>query len=166
MKKTKIKVVIAIVVMLVIYIIVSNYLSLQKSVNIDADYLSKQNMVGNIKDVLCVEKFTEKESVAIALAEGEDGFLYVFVLSDASSRYAYVSADKIYKFKLSDNNDKYFSSENTKFGEAYYCLYADLTDDEVIIGGNEREVYKFKHTIEGTEYQLGFYCGLTKDATE
>lgn len=166
MNRVKIKVVFIVVVMLVIYIVVSNYLSLQKSVNIDADYLSKQNMVGNIEDILYVEKFTEKESVAIALTEGEDGFLYVFVLCDGPSRYSYVSADKIYKLKLSDNGDKYFSSDNTKFGEAYYCLYANPVDDKVITDGEGREVYKFKHTIEGTEYQLGFYCGLTKDASE
>ncbi|MBP3381318.1 MAG: hypothetical protein J6L00_01625, partial [Clostridia bacterium] len=61
-KKSKIITIVFIVIAVVVYITVSHWLSLQKSVDIDVDYL--YGAADDLKEVLYVDKFTDNESVA------------------------------------------------------------------------------------------------------
>ena len=151
-KKSKIITIVFIVIAVVVYITVSHWLSLQKSVDIDVDYL--YGAADDLKEVLYVDKFTDNESVAIALGKGKDDSPYVFVLWDQWSRYTNRASYKPHISTL------YKETPATKFGQPYFCIFPNPTEDTVMVNGLEHKVFKFNATIDGVEYYLGFYCGL------
>ena len=157
-KKTKIITIVSVIVVIVIYITVSHMMSLQKSVDIDAEYLS--SIDGDVKEVLYVEKFTDKESVVIALAKKDDGLINVYALWDTHVRYGYQRAYKVYSTEQFNNIEQYKTIASTKFGDLYCCIFPNPTDDTVTVNGKEHDVVKFSATIDGVRYDLGFYCGL------
>ena len=151
-KKTKIITIVSVIVVIVIYITVSHRMSLQKSVDIDAEYLS--SIDGDVKEVLYVEKFTDEESVVIALGKGRDDAPYIFVLWDEWSRYTHRTSYKPHK------SDLYEETPETEFGQPYFAIFPNPTYDTVTVNGKEHDVVKFSATIDGVRYDLGFYCGL------
>ena len=151
-KKSKIITIISIVLAVVVYITVSHWLSLQKSEDIKVDHF--YGLVDDLKEVLHVDKFTDKESVAIALGKGKDDSPYVFVLWDQWSRYTNRTSYKPH------NSSLYKETPATKFGQPYFGIFPDPTEDTVMVNGLEHKVFKFNATIDGVEYNLGFYCGL------
>lgn len=157
-KKSKIIFIVSIVLLLVVYITVSHWLSLQKSVDIDAKYLS--SIVEDIKEVLYVEKFTDKESVVIAIAKNSDDSINVCALWDTHLRYGYQRTYQIYSTEQFNSIEQYKTIASTKFGDLYFCIFPDPTDDTVTVDGVEHKMFKFNATINGENYYLGFYCGL------
>ena len=158
MKITKSKIIIAIVVMLVVYIAISHFISLHKSVDIDKEYLSRVR--DDIKEVIYVEKFTDNESVAIALGKNEADEPYIFIMWDAWNRYTHTSSFGIHSVEQLNDIYDYEKVSDTKFGQPYYCLFQNPTTDTVTLDGKEHKVFKFNCTLDGEEYYLGFYCGL------
>ncbi|MBR5223551.1 MAG: hypothetical protein IKV81_05255 [Clostridia bacterium] len=157
-KKSKIITIVSIIVVLVVYITISHWLSLQKSVDIDAEYLS--SVAEDVEEVLYVKKFTNNESVAIALGKSKDDSPCVFVLWDEWNRYTNRASYKPHTSNL------YKETSKTKFGQPYFGIFPNPTDDTVTVNGKEHKVFKFYATIDGVSYHLGFYCGLkntTKD---
>ena len=156
MKSTRAKILIIesiiIVIALVVYITVSHKLSMQKSVDINVEYLSP--IVDDLKEILYVEKFTDNESVAIALGKSEDDSPYVFVLWDDWNRYTY---RPFFKPHVSEF---YMETKPTEFGQPYFYIFPNPTDSSMMINGNQHEVFKFNATIDGVKYDLGFCCGL------
>ena len=157
-KKSKIITIVSIVLAVVVYITVSHWLSLQKSVDIDVKYLS--SIDGDIKEVLYVEKFTDEESAVIALAKNSDDCINVYALWDTHIRYGYQRTYQIYSTEQFNSIEQYKIIASTKFGDLYVCIFPNPTEDTVMVNGLEHKVFKFNATIDGVEYYLGFYCGL------
>lgn len=156
-KKSKIITIASIVLAVVVYITASHWVSLQKSMDIKVDRF--YSLVDDLKEIIYVDKFADKESVAIALGKGRDGSPYIFVLWDGWSRYANILAYE------PDNINYNIEAEMTKFGQPYFGIFPNPTEDTVMVNGLEHKVFKFNATIDGVEYYLGFYCGL-KNITE
>lgn len=157
-KRSKIITIVSIVITVVVYITVSHWLSLKKSVDIDVKYLS--DFVEDIEEVLYVEKFTDNESVAIALAKNSDDSINVCALWDTHLRYGYQRTYQIYSTEQFNSIEQYKTIASTKFGDLYCCIFPNPTDDTVTVNGVEHKVFKFYATIDGVSYYLGFYCGL------
>lgn len=151
-KKSKIITIVSIVLAVVVYITVSHWLSLQKPMDIKVDRF--YSLVDDLEEIIYVDKFTDKESVAIAIGKSRDDIPYVFVLWDGRSRYANISA-----YKPDDINYN-IEAEITKFGQPYFGIFPNPTEDTIMVNGLKHKVFKFNATIDGVEYNLGFYCGL------
>ena len=161
------KTIIAIIVIVALSIIVTafnNHQTKQRSVEIDKEFLMNDLPLieVDIKELLYVEKLTDEESVAFALAKNSNDAINLFVIWDGWSRY-----DNSSVFEFMDINDlsdvgSYQLVDNTKFGQPYYCLFQNPTTDTVTLDGKEHKVFKFNCTLDGEEYYLGFYCDLKK----
>lgn len=135
-----------------------------KSIDIDKEFL-KSNWAGagdeyDIDEVLFVKKFTDKESLAIALIKNSYGVPYIYEIYDGKGRY-----DNVYYIEIADLENltsQYDISQlkNTKYGQPYFCIFNNPMQDSVVINEKTHDVFKFECNIDGKNYSLGFYCGL------
>lgn len=135
-----------------------------ESINIDKEFL-KSNWAGagdgyDIDEVLFVQKFTDNESLAIALVKNSYGTPYVYEIYDGRGRYDNVYYVEISNLENLTSQFNIYQLENTKYGQPYFCIFNNPVQETVIINEKTHDVFKFECNIEGKNYSLGFYCGL------
>ena len=168
MKKNKI-ILIAIVIVVLLGISEFNiYRTNLKSVDINAEFLqtnltTPMDEKYDVAEVLHVEKFTKEESLAIALAKDSNGIPWIYVTWDGRSRYCHGIYFSIYDLTNFNDPYDYIELESTKFGQPYVCIFQNPDQDTIIVNGIEHDVFMFDCTIDGVDYNLGFYCGLIEN---
>ena len=163
-KPSKVLIVIGVIALVALVTAFNNWRAKQASVVVDAKYIS-ENMGTptsryDVEEVLCVEKFTDNESVAVALCKDSKGDAGVFVMWDGLARYNYED------YRIFEKTQSFQAASpitvKTKFGDVYYCLFTDPQADTVEVNGETHRVYRFSGVVDGEERELGFYCGFNE----
>ncbi len=153
---------------LIVATIYNNNKSKNQSIDIDVEFLqtnltTPMDEKYDVAEVLHVEKFTKAESLVIALAKDSNGIPWIYVTWDGISRYCHGINFSIYD--LTNFNDPYdcIELESTEFGQPYVCVFQNPDQDTIVVNGIEHDVFMFDCTIDGVDYNLGFYCGLIEN---
>lgn len=167
MKKSRTIIIIALSMIMVAYLIISTQINNEKSktesVEIDKHFL-RTNMTtieeNDVEEVLLVKKFTENESVAIALAKDSHDTPWIYVMWDGQSRYCNEIKLSTKDFENFDNPYITYNLEQTEFGQPYFSLFENPSTDVIVANDKEHDVFEFNCIIDGVQHNLGFYCGL------